>query len=108
MRVKNVLRMEFLTHFRPVFPFYTRWKHQKTRGFVTFSGGIEGEHWPEMGKSLFEIKTHQVLQDSVAILPSSYMMPSSSYMKSRRVIWSRKINDFQTINTDVTNTSELG
>ena len=38
-----------LTHFRPVFPFYTPWKRQKTSGFLTFSGSIEREHWPEMG-----------------------------------------------------------
>ena len=38
-----------LTHFRSMFPFYTPWKRQKTFGFLTFSGGIESEHWPEMG-----------------------------------------------------------
>ena len=37
-----------LTHFRPMFPFYTPWKHQKTFGFLVFSGGIKWEHWPEM------------------------------------------------------------
>ena len=32
-----------LTHFIPLvsFFFYTPWKHQKTRGFLMFSGGIE-------------------------------------------------------------------
>ena len=30
--------------------FYTPWKHQKTFGFLVFSGGIEMENWPEMGK----------------------------------------------------------
>ena len=30
-----------LTHFSPMFYFYTPWKHQKTEGFLTFSGGIE-------------------------------------------------------------------
>ena len=37
-----------LTYFRPMFPFYTPWKRQKTFGFLTFSGGIEREYWPEM------------------------------------------------------------
>ena len=37
-----------LTHFRPVSHFYTPWKRQKIFGFVTFSGGIEKWHWPEM------------------------------------------------------------
>ena len=27
------------SHFQPVFHFYTPWKHQKTRGFLVFSGG---------------------------------------------------------------------
>ena len=37
--------MTFLTHFSPVFHFYTPWIRQKTKGFLTFSGGIEMEHW---------------------------------------------------------------
>ena len=28
-----------LTHFQPMFPFYTPWKHQKNKGFLKFSGG---------------------------------------------------------------------
>ena len=34
--------MALLTHFRPMFPFYTPWRRQKTEGFLTFSGGIKG------------------------------------------------------------------
>ena len=30
-----------LTHFGPIFHFYTPWKRQKTKDFLTFSGGIE-------------------------------------------------------------------
>ena len=37
-----------LTHFRPVFPFYTPWKHQNAFGFLVFSGGIKWGHWREM------------------------------------------------------------
>ena len=44
-----------LTHFSPVFQFYTRWKSQKTKGFLTFSGGIEMEHWAKMGKKILVI-----------------------------------------------------
>ena len=33
-------------------PFYTPWKDQKTSGFLIFSGGIERNNWPEMGKKL--------------------------------------------------------
>ena len=31
----------YLTHFMPPISFYTPWKHQKKRGFLMFSGGIE-------------------------------------------------------------------
>ena len=34
-----------LTHSNPVFYLYTPWKRQKTKGFLTFSGGLEMEHW---------------------------------------------------------------
>ena len=30
-----------LTHFQPMFHFYTSWKHQKTYCFLMFPGGIE-------------------------------------------------------------------
>ena len=36
------------SHFWQMFPFYTHWKHQKTLGFLVFSGGIKWKHWPEM------------------------------------------------------------
>ena len=39
--------MKHLTHFQPMFHFYTPWKHQKTYGFL-FSGGIEVEGWSKM------------------------------------------------------------
>ena len=38
-----------LTHFQPLFHFYTPWKHKKTFAFLMFSGGIEVEHWLKMG-----------------------------------------------------------
>ena len=38
-----------LTHFSPVSQSYTPWKRQKTKGFLTFSGGIEMWHWTKMG-----------------------------------------------------------
>ena len=37
------------TYFWPIFPFYTPWKHEKTKIFLVFSGGIKWEHSPEMG-----------------------------------------------------------
>ena len=34
----TTLCMKGLTHFMPLVSFHTPWKHQKTRGFLTFSG----------------------------------------------------------------------
>ena len=30
--------------------FYTPWKHQKTKDFPMFSGGIERDQWDEIGQ----------------------------------------------------------
>ena len=32
-----------LTHFQPMFHFYTPWKHQKTFSFLMYSAGIKVE-----------------------------------------------------------------
>ena len=34
-----------LAHFSPMFQFYNPRKREKTKGFPTFSVGIEWEHW---------------------------------------------------------------
>ena len=41
-------RALFLTHYKPMSHFCTPWKHQKTKGFLTFSWGIEMEHCLKM------------------------------------------------------------
>ena len=38
-----------LIYFSPVSHFYTPLKRQKTKGLLTFSGGIEMWHWTKMG-----------------------------------------------------------
>ena len=45
IKVKRVI----FTHFTSIFRLYSSWKHQETRGFLTFSGGIGMELWGEMG-----------------------------------------------------------
>ena len=42
---QNQTFSEVLTHFIPMFHFYTPWKRRKTFGFLTFSGGNETEDW---------------------------------------------------------------
>ena len=39
----------WLTLFILRISFDTPWKHQKTRGFLMFSGGIKRDHWHEIG-----------------------------------------------------------
>ena len=38
MNVWDILEFFCLTHFQPIFHFYTPWKHQKTSGFWCFQG----------------------------------------------------------------------
>ena len=52
-----------------MFHFYTPWKRQKTKGFLTSSGGIQMEHWPKLG--LRFPKTRQYFEKKAVIL----MMP---------------------------------
>ena len=55
--VRDRLQILFLilSEFKQINPFYATvlfrypLKHRKTRGFLMFSGGIERDHWHEMG-----------------------------------------------------------
>ena len=53
----------YLTHFSPMFHFHTSWKRQKSFNFLTFSGGVEMEHWAKLGEDVSRIL--QVSQCSV-------------------------------------------
>ena len=47
--LEDTVFMRFcLIHFWIMFPFHNPWKHQKTWGFLVFSGGIKRKHWPQM------------------------------------------------------------
>ena len=48
---------KYLTHFVPLISFDTPWKHQKTRSFLMFSGGIKRDQWHEIGwkKNVFGV-----------------------------------------------------
>ena len=48
LRLTKKFKTSSLTHFSPVSHFYTPWKRQKTKGSLTFSGGIEMWHWTKM------------------------------------------------------------
>ena len=47
--IKHLKVSHLLTHFMPLVSFYALSKHQKTRGFPMFSGGIERDQWNEIG-----------------------------------------------------------
>ena len=38
-----------LTHFKSMFHIYIPCEHKKSPGFLMFSGGMEMEHWLEIG-----------------------------------------------------------
>ena len=45
---KIICNIRSLTHFWLIFPFYTPWKHQKSKGFLVFSGVWNGninQYW---------------------------------------------------------------
>ena len=52
-KIWKYFRSLLLTHFSPMFLFYIPWKCQKTFGFLTFSGSLEMETWPD--KSPFSL-----------------------------------------------------
>ena len=41
--IRNIFVEINLTHFWPIFSFYTSWKHQKTKGLLVFLRGIKWE-----------------------------------------------------------------
>ena len=45
----------YLTHFSPMFHFHTSWKRQKSFNFLTFSGGVEMEHWAKLDEDVSRI-----------------------------------------------------
>ena len=51
---KKLRKVKLTPHtkpFPPMFYFCTPWARQKTRGFLTFSGDLEMEHWCELFKN---------------------------------------------------------
>ena len=38
--------------FLPNVPFWSYWKHKKTKGFLIFSGGVKREHWEKKVRAL--------------------------------------------------------
>ena len=66
-----------------MFHFYTPWKHQKTSGFLMFSGGIEVEQWLKMGyliwflsifSALTSFKKGQGRNSSIALLKMDFSL----------------------------------
>ena len=53
----------------PLISFDTPWKHQKTRGFMMFSGGIKRDQWHEMGEvNVLQADKHESLLQSDTII----------------------------------------
>ena len=41
----SLIKLFMLTCFSPMFHFHISWKRQKTKDFLTFSGGLEMKYW---------------------------------------------------------------
>ena len=53
----------------PLISFDTPWKHQKTRGFMMFSGGIKRDQWHEMGEvNVLQADKHESLLQGDTII----------------------------------------
>ena len=53
--LENTFGAFFLTHFQPMFSFYSPWKHHKTKGFLVISGCVKWVKYPKNvgGRILF-------------------------------------------------------
>ena len=59
--------------------FYTPWKHQKTRGFLKFSGNTERKQWHEMGyNSIVETSWEFVLNQNISDSQHHWLYNGSS------------------------------
>ena len=66
----------YLTHFWPIFSIYIPWEHRKTKVFLVFSGGINGNVGQEWFNTLelanAQIKSQFSSQASVPDVQSLY------------------------------------
>ena len=65
------LQKMWLTHFRPMFHFYTPWKYQKTSGGLTFLGCIEMD-WNGLNHTWFSTKNKWNLVKQVIVFVSFF------------------------------------
>ena len=61
----SFILMFLLTHLMPLVSFYTPRKHQKTFGFLMFSGGLEKDQWYEMGQAGSRLSLKVSLERSI-------------------------------------------
>ena len=89
-----------LIHFTSMSHFYIPWKRQKTKCFLTFSGGIEIGHWREKGYCLkiYGIIYPWKLQFKVYMEASCSYYSSMIYRSGANVFWEKLIlNVFEKI-----------
>ena len=85
--------MKFLSKFDQIrmFPFYTLWEHQKTFGFLVFSGGIKWELGCKMGLVTF---TEEILNWKLHFL---YSVPGEACSIRVECLGNREISDLISI-----------
>ena len=80
MYVTNILIL--LTHFMPLVSFCIPWKHQKTSGFLMFSGGIERYQWHEMDVASIPQNGQTYLNNSSAVNHLTHFITLVSFYDS--------------------------
>ena len=63
--------MLLLTDFAPIFPFHIPWKHQKTFGFLVFSGDMIWERGVKWVNLILSCKIFEAPDMPIAIASSS-------------------------------------
>ena len=75
---------DFITLFLPNVPFWSPWKHQKTKGFLMFSGGSKGN----IGKKRFNM--NHLKSPKLIIHPFRFVLSASTLRKHLIQCWQKR------------------
>ena len=74
--------------------FYTSWKCQKTKGFLTFSRGIEMWHWTKMGE-----ETHDI--SLIFVKPNIHLEEVHFTLQEKFLTILEQLNFFKSLSIDI-------
>ena len=74
-----------LTHFSPMFNFYTSWKRQKSKGLLKSSGRMEIEHLGYLGYKLILVKLWKMKTNISKVFCSKTCLVLMQSIKERQI-----------------------